>query len=191
MTVLDRARVYRDEIPRIVRLAARVPRSDSVRRIFIHLDRMSEPDVFDEFGGRVVTFFNYFQPALVLVEDGALDAPAALRVGADIVLEHGFSPEALGASFMQLVDRRTIGKRAAEAIVAVKDEIEPARFGAAAPVLSAFVDHVAELLPRLDDLPPLRRSALDYVGLFSRDHARARAAKIRARLRPASWRRPV
>jgi hypothetical protein len=191
MTVLDRARVYRDDIPRIVRLAARVPRSDAVRRIFIHLDRMSEADVFDEFGGRVVAFYNYFQPALVLVEDGALDAPAALRVGADIVLEHGFSPEALGASFQQLVDRRTIGKRAAEAIVAVGPSIEPGRFGAAAPVLRAFVEHVRRLVPRLDPAPPLKRVAIDYVGLFSRDRARARAAKQRARLRPASFRRRV
>ena len=73
MKVLERARVYRDEIPQLVRMASRIPRRDHVRRIFIHLDRMSAPEVFAEFGYRVCPFFNYFQPATVLYQDGAVN----------------------------------------------------------------------------------------------------------------------
>ncbi|MEM6960286.1 MAG: phosphatase domain-containing protein, partial [Myxococcota bacterium] len=100
MAVLRRARVYEDEVPRIVRMASNLPRGDSVRRILIHLDRTSSPEMFAEFGPRVVPFYNYFQAALCLVDDGMLTPDAALRVGVQIVIQHAFTPDALIASFM-------------------------------------------------------------------------------------------
>ena len=178
MAVLERARVDGRDVPEIVRLAARLPRRDATRRIFIHLDRISPPGVFAELGRRVCAFHNYFQPALVLLEDGAIDAAAAWRVGADIVVGHRFNPEALFASFLDMVQRGYVGKRAAEGLLAALDDSAVGSLGRALPQLRSVATQIEERLGDLGD--PLAAGALeaiDYVGLFSREKARARAAR--------------
>jgi hypothetical protein len=180
VAVLERAKVYPEDIPELVDLAMRVPRHDATRQIFIHLERVSPVRVFDDFGRRVCPFYNYFQPALVLLEQGAIDGPQALRVGAEIVIQHGFSPDALIASFMDMVRREHVGPRAAEQVLAAVREADPVRFATATRVLRAFADEIERRLPTLVDPPPILLPTIDYVGLFSRDKARARAAKHRA-----------
>jgi hypothetical protein len=181
MAVLDRARVYPDDIPRLVRLASRVPRRAATRWIFIHLDRVSPAEVFEELGRRVCPFHNYFQPALVLLEDRAIDAPAALRVGADMVIDHAFSPDALTASFLDVAGRGYVGSGAAGAIIdAIDAGGDLSQFGPVASVLAAFA---ADLRRRVVDLAPplaLEDRRIDYVAQLSRDKARARAARKRA-----------
>lgn len=185
MAVLERARVYRDEIPRIVRLASRLPRRDAVRRIFIHLDRMSPPEVFAEFGMRVCPFHNYFQPATVLLQDGLLEPPGVLRVAADLVIRHDFGDAALTASVQDLARRRYVGRAVAQRLVEAAREAEPAEFAAAAPVLRRFAEALERRLGELGEPAPLDQVVIDYVDLFSRDKARARAARRRA-----TWQRP-
>lgn len=183
MAVLRRAKVYEDDVPRLVRLTEQLPRRPTVRRIFIHLDRMSPPDLFDELGRRVCPFYNYFQPAVVLLEDGAIDAAAALRVGAEIVIEHAFPPDALTASFLDVVRRGYAGRPAAQRMLETLESADGAAFAGATPVLRGFAD---ELRARVDDLgpaPALEPLTVDYMRLFSRDKARARSARRRARQR--------
>ena len=180
MAVLERARVYPEDIPQLVRLASRIPRRDAVRRIFIHLDRMSAPEVFAEFGHRVCPFFNYFQPAVVLAGDGGISSVAALRVGADIVRTPAFSPDALTASVFDLVRRRYVGRRVAEGLLEALESVDRPRFGTAAPALEAFGATLARRLPEVGDAAPVDRVAIDYVDLFSRDKERARAGRRRA-----------
>ena len=184
MEVLRRARVYPNDVPQIVRTSTRMPRRDAVRRVFIHLDRMSTPDDFREFGRRVCPFYNYFQPALVLLEDGAVDAGSALRVGAEMVIHHAFSPDALVASFDEMVRRRYVGPRAAARILEAAEVVEPMLYATAADPIRTFVEEVEKRLPTLDPPEPMEVSVIDYVDLFSRDKARARAARRRA-----TWRR--
>lgn len=184
MSVLRRARVYEDDIPTLVRMAGRVPRRDHVRRIFIHLDRVSNPELFAEFGQRVCPFYNYFQPALVLLEQGAIDAVSALRVGAEVVISHAFGPDALAATFMEIARRRYIGPLAATRILEVMDSDEPPPLATASPAIRAFSDTLRLRLPELQPPLPIDLQPIDYVGLFSRDHARSRAARKRAK-----WRR--
>jgi hypothetical protein len=76
-----------------------------VDRILIHLDRQTPPSEFDVYGARLVPFYNYFQAALVLHEDGRLSADAVLRVGTDLVLQHRFDGDALTRSYMELARR--------------------------------------------------------------------------------------
>jgi hypothetical protein len=183
IAVLERARVYPDDIPELIRIAGQIAPHDGTRRIFIHLDRVSPVSVFAEFGSRVCPFYNYFQPALVLVEEGALDADAALRVGAEIVIQHHFSPDALIASFMDMVRRGQVGRTAAERIIQAFDMRDRVRYAGATPALEAFAEDVDRRLSQLEDPPPLERVTVDYVGLFSRDKARARLARHRSRSR--------
>ena len=183
IAVLERARVYPDEIPRLVRLAARVPRHDGTVRVFIHLDRVSPVSVFAEYGTRVCPFYNYFQPALVLVEDGILSPDAALRVGAEITIQHAFSPDALMASFMDLVGRGHVGAKAGGLVAEALSRAPSGSFASAEPVLRAFAADVANRLDTLPEPPQVDQVVIDYVALFSRDKARARAARRRARYR--------
>lgn len=183
MAVLERAKVYPDEIPRLVRLAQRVPRYDATRRIFIHLDRVSPVSVFAEYGTRVCPFYNYFQPSLVLIEEGVLPPEAALRVGAEIVIQHAFSPDALIASFMDLVRRQHVGPKSAAAVIEALDRAKPGSLATAEPVLRAFADDVSARLDGLGAPEPPDQMVIDYVALFSRDKARARDARRRARQR--------
>ena len=125
-------------------------------------------------------FYNYFQPALVLLEDGALDAPAVLRVGADLVVAHTFNPEVLVASFDDLRRRGFLSKRVVDRIAAVAQTIEPARFGQASGPLLALVRAMEAARDDLADEVEVDAVREDYLALFSRDRARANAAKRRA-----------
>ncbi|MDH3199990.1 MAG: hypothetical protein OEM15_03755 [Myxococcales bacterium] len=180
MQVAEAAHVYPDDIPQIVRIAARVPRRDAVRRIFIHLERVSSTVGFNDFGHRVCPFYNYFQPALVLLDDGALDASAVLRVGADLVVAHTFNPEVLGASFDDLRRRGYLSKRVVDRISGSFDTIVPATFGQASGPLRALVRTMEEARPELPEEVEVDGTKEDYLSLFKRDRARARAAKRRA-----------
>ena len=185
LEVLRRANVYSEDVPEFVRLASRIPRHEVVRRIFIHLDRISPAYLFDEFGPRVTAFYNYFQPALVLLEDGATTAEAALRVGAHIVIEQGMNPDALVASYVDLARRGQLGTKAAERIFEVAGKKDLAIQATAGRVLGRFASELERELPKLGARPAPAERPLDFVGLFDRDRERARAAKLRA-----LWRRP-
>ncbi|MCS6799214.1 MAG: hypothetical protein NZ898_11925 [Myxococcota bacterium] len=179
--VLERARVHTAEIPRIERAASRLPRGEAVRRIFIHLDRGSDPSVFAELGPRVCPFWNYFQPAAVLVDEGVLEPQAALRVAADLVLAYGFGADGLLASVADLARRGQLGERATSALAAAQEAARS--FGPAASVIATFQHALGRERhsvppPAPRDVPPI-----DYVGFFSRDRARAREARRRSMLR--------
>jgi hypothetical protein len=180
MKVAEAADVYPEDIPELVRIATRVPRCDTVRRIFIHLERVSSTAGFSDFGRRVCPFYNYFQPALVLLEDGALDAQAVLRVGADLVVAHTFNPEVLVASFDDLRRRGYLSKGVVDRISEVSATIEPSTFGQASSPLQSLVRTMEAARAELPDEVEVDSVKEDYLTLFARDRARAKAAKRRA-----------
>lgn len=186
MAVLRQAGVYEQELPTLVRMMSRVPHRGEVQRIFIHLDRVSPPDQFADYGHRLCPFYNYFQPALVLLEIGALDADAALRVGAEMVVQHSFAADALTASFIDLARRGHVGLRAGERIVQMADRIQPKTYSTAATALRAFADELSGRIADLGDPPAPEPAEVDYPGLFEREQERSRAAKARALLRKTS-----
>ncbi len=184
MGVLDAARVYPEDVPQIVRMAVRLPERDMVKRIFIHLDRVSSTGGFSDYGNRVCPFYNYFQPALVLLEDQALNAEAVFRVGADLLVEHGFNPDVLTASFHDLLGRDYISQRVAQAITEKAEDISAATYGRAAGVLKSFAREVEERWSELPREVHVVVPEIDYVALFPKDRERAHAMKRRA-----NWRR--
>jgi hypothetical protein len=166
--VLERARVHEDDLPTLVRMAQRVPAQDRVRLIFIHLERVSPVSQFQDFGQRVCPFYNYFQPACALVEAGALSGAAALRVGAEIT---------------DLARRGYVGATAAQRLVDASESLGPLHAAVPERALERFVEDLAKRLTDLEHPRTFDALAIDYVGLFSRDKARAGAAKRRARAR--------
>jgi hypothetical protein len=104
--VMRRDRCHPEEIEEAMLAMRRIHRDvPVVDRILIHLDRQTPPGDFAVFGERLVPFYNYFQAALVLHEDGRITADAVLRVGTDLVLQHRFDGDALVRSFLDLARR--------------------------------------------------------------------------------------
>ena len=181
MRVLEIAGVYPDVLPRVVRMAERIPRGGGAIRIFIHLDRVSSPNAFEEYGPRVCPFYNYFQPACVLVDHGVLPPLGALRVAAELVIHHGFTADALVASYMDLVARHHLGRGAADVLVPFVEQVDDSLLASTAPVLRQFGRLLDAECPRaIASPPPPPPREIDWVELFGRDRARARAAKLRS-----------
>lgn len=103
--VMRRDRCHPEEIQQALASARAIDHAKVVDRILIHLDRQTPPSEFDVFGARLVPFYNYFQAALVLHEDGRLAADGVLRVGTDLVLQHRFDGDALVRSYLELARR--------------------------------------------------------------------------------------
>jgi hypothetical protein len=176
--VLQQSAVGEDEAPELVRLAGRMPRRDHCLRIFIHLDRISPLETFEEYGTRVCPFYNYFQPAIVLTDMGAIDAKAALRVAAELVIDQAFSPEALLASFVEVARRGHAGPTAKHALLTALDGVGNTEFATATPALIAFGRELdrTDVRARSGTHVP---DVIDYTSLLARERARARTAKLR------------
>ncbi len=103
--LLARAGCYEEDAQRAVSLAESLPASVAVSRIFIHLDRKSPATRFDRYGPRVVPVFNYFQAALVLLEDGQLTPAQAARVALEMTDRFDYTVDALRNSLQDLLRR--------------------------------------------------------------------------------------
>ena len=181
--VLELARAYDDDAADLLELARKLPKAEVGRRIFIHLERLEPSTVFAQFGARVFAFHNYFQPALVLLQDGLIDAAAVLRVGAELVRGHAFSPDVLGASYGDLARRKVLSEPTGIALREAlrSHEPEPGDVGEALAALAQAAEFYP-LPPTVE--PPSVDQPLDYLALLPSDKARAKKAKTRARARP-------
>ena len=182
--VLELARAYDDDASELLELARSVPKRDVALRIFIHLERLEPSTVFSHFGRRVCAFHNYFQPALVLLEDGLLDPDATLRVGLELVRAHAFSPEALGASYVDLARRKLLSEPTAALLRAAVERITPEN-GEIEEALASLSQALAVAALPKRSVPPGGGAddPLDYLTLLPSDKARALRAKTRARAR--------
>jgi len=181
MRVLESAGAYPDAITRLVRLAEQIARGGRTRRIFIHLDRVSNVDAFTDLGTRVCTFHNYFQPAMVLMRHGALDPLSVVRVGGELLAEHGFTPDALVASLGDLARRGQIGGGDVHQLASYLARTDDSTLGPASRQLRVFAellsaDAVREAPEPPDDVIP----EIDYLAFFAKDRLRAKAVKRRA-----------
>jgi hypothetical protein len=181
--VLELARAYDDDAAEVLELARALPKRDLCRRIFIHLERIEPSAAFAAFGSRVCAFHNYFQPAVVLLEDGLIDADAVVRVGLDLTVGYVFSPEALSASYADLARRRLIGVGTAELLLSAIERASASNMDArdALSGLKATVEGGA--LAKKGISPEAAAEPLDYLAIFPKDRARAHRAKSRARAR--------
>jgi hypothetical protein len=142
---------------------------------------VSPLDSFAPYGRRVCPFYNYFQPALVLLEAGAIDAHAALRVAAELVLDQGFTPDALVASYRELSGRGQLVGVARERLLAALDGISPHALATATPVLRAFGEELSRA--SVPEFEPRPVPVIDYAGLLETERRRAQVAKLRVRSR--------
>jgi hypothetical protein len=176
--VLEAAEVYPDERARILGSWKDLPTADPVRRIFIHLDRLTPPASFTRYGPRVVPIFNYFQAALVLMGDGLLTAPQVLKVAAEMMQAGMHNLFTLSNSLQDLMRRGLQLEQVAQALVeALQGPHQLANALRPVPdIVAAFSRRVASL----GTVPPLpKATAVDYLALI--DDARPRTHKARKR----------
>jgi hypothetical protein len=174
--VLEAGGVYADDAERVRSAWRRIPVADPVRRIFIHLDRLTPPAHFSAYGPRVVPVFNYFQAALVLLADGHLTAPQVIKIAVEMVQTAGHNIITLSNSFQDLL-RRGLPLQAAAAALAQALEGPNAIIQAIRPVpdiLNAFSKRLAALGTPPAPLPV---QAVDYLSLIH--HALPRNHKER------------
>jgi hypothetical protein len=163
--VLHAGHVYDDQIKVCVEALERITPAVAIERILIHLDLQTPPSRFEDFGPRVVPFYNYLQAAFVLAEDGRLDVAAVLRVASEFVLRHRFDADALARSYRDLFRRGHLRGRLVEPLSAAVSA-----FGAAdSPGSIETLERMTELLAEyVREPPPLRERVprtLDYVAL--------------------------
>lgn len=166
--VLSTGRVYEDQIELCLSSLARIERTEAVERILIHLDLQTPPSRFEDFGQRVVPFYNYLQAAFVLAEDGRLDAPAVLRVAAEFVLRHRFDADALARSYRDLFRRHHLGGKLVDPLQsAVRDLKAEGGPGPTEP-LERMAELIAEYVREPAPLREREPSEPDYVDLAAK-----------------------
>jgi hypothetical protein len=175
--VLQAAELYPDDVTRVMKAWDKVPEStEPVRRIFIHLDRLTPPGRFSRYGQRVVPIFNYFQAALVLMAEGHLTAPQVIRVAVEMVQTAGYNLLTLSNSFQDLFRRGLPLAQVAEALTeslsgphALLNAVRPVP-----DILAAFTKRLAALGQPPAPPPP---KDIDFLALL--DDARPRTRKAR------------
>jgi hypothetical protein len=174
--IFEKAQVYPDDRLRVMKALENTQPSDPVRRIFIHLDRLTPPGFFSRYGPRLVPIFNYFQAALVLLADGHLTAPQVLKVAIEMVQTAGYNLLTLSNSFQDLIRR---GFPLQQVAVSLAQALEGP--GAMINALRPVPDIVKAFTKRLASLgttpPPPRPAEVDYLALI--EHAMPRTHKAR------------
>lgn len=172
--VLEHARVYEDDQERVLGALRKIEPADPVRRIFIHLDRLTPPARFARYGPRVIPVFNYFQAALVLMADGVLTAPQVVRVAFEMVQNAGYNLLTLANSFQDMIRRGHPLQQLAQPLAEALQSPHPI-LNAMRPV----PDIVAAFTKRLSVLgatpPPPRPVEINYLAML--DDARPRTEK--------------
>ncbi|NRA36229.1 MAG: hypothetical protein HRU17_23150 [Polyangiaceae bacterium] len=164
--ILSAGQVYRDLKLRTLSAAASVRKSDCVERILIHLDRQTPPSTFQAFGSRVVPFFNYFQAACVLAEDGRLSCPALFDVATVFLVRHGFDHNSLASSYLDLQRRGHTSGQLPEQLNNASTALDQARDPTAADELRQMVALMRESPSAASSR--LTTPAMDYRALARR-----------------------
>jgi hypothetical protein len=165
--VMAAANSYPDVVARVMDLAAKTPAEDPVRRIFIHLERKSDPAFFQRYGARVVPVCNYFQAVLVLIEDGLLPRSSARRLLDVLQASEGVDDAELTEGAHDLVRR---GQLTPATVRGVAESLEDLPF--------------TEALARTPEPgEPAAAVEIDWVAALSEDRARWEEARAKARRR--------
>jgi len=98
-----------------------------------------------------------------------------------LVVAHTFNPEVLVASFDDLRRRGYLSKTVVDRIADVADTIAPSTFGQASGPLRLLAGAMEAARADLPDEVQVDAVTEDYLTLFAKDRARAKAGKRRAR----------
>ncbi len=151
--LLHEARVYQDTADEILTRIRNTALDDTVRRVFINLERHTPTAKFLPFGARLVPIHNYFQAALILFADKILDGHALLRTALSMTRNHRYTPSMLANSFQDLVRRRRLSPQTALDLAQALEDA-PLPDGLSVDLKPhAFIDEFGARLRALDGSP--------------------------------------
>ena len=149
--------------------------------VLIHLDQQTPPSLFQNYGSRVIPFYNYLQASLVLLERGFLDALSTLRIALEFHEIHGFSPDTMARSYLDLV-RRGHGNGAAPRLLETALQSATAELALPAGLSQELRETVREMRGPTAE-PRSRPAQLDYVELASLHRAGKNRRRVGQRFR--------
>ncbi len=114
--ILQRIGVDPELIDEAQVLARKLRPVAAVERIYIHLERLSPPKVFEPFGPRLVPAFDYFQSAACLYQDQHLDVDGVVDVAHSVMLEGQLSARNLANSLADICRRGYLHQRVREVL---------------------------------------------------------------------------
>lgn len=117
--VLKGLHVTKSDLERILSLQERIPAHDPLERVYINLANDTDPDYYTKFGKRFLATFNSFQAALDLFQRERLTDSQIVKVGQDMVINYGFTPEEMCASVDDLVKRGVLTKSTLEKLIPI------------------------------------------------------------------------
>jgi hypothetical protein len=166
--ILDAGHVYSDAVDTCRAALVRLERSSAVERILIHLDLQTPPSRFDDYGPRVVPFYNYLQAAFVLAEDARIDASAVLRVASEFALRHRFDADALARSYLDLMRRGHVRGALLDPLSHAAQELSAGSRLPSAETLRRMVELIADYSKSAAPREERPAPELDYVGLAAK-----------------------
>ncbi|MCA9546606.1 MAG: hypothetical protein KC613_19510, partial [Myxococcales bacterium] len=175
-SVLDLSGVYPDGREAIHSALDRLPQCDPVERVIIHLDRRSPPIRFEAYGPRVVPVYNYFQAALVLFQDGRLEAQGVGRLATALRDRYRFTLPMLLRSFQDTLRRGIVDYDAAARLGRQAESV-----GVSGEIIELFAREAREV----NMVAPPRRAQQvpDYPKLLQREIQRHAIEKARRKSR--------
>jgi hypothetical protein len=181
--IMQASRAYDDQIEHTLALARRIETAPgSVKRILIHLDLRSPPELFSPFGRRLVPIYNYFQAALVLYADGMLTARQVVFVALEMLEKKEYEISTLANSLQNLIMRGRLEREVAERLaLECSEAATEGGFSDRAVDVPPFDDIAWAFATRLRGLgnqPPLESPVdvprIDYVQLADTNEHRRR-----------------
>jgi hypothetical protein len=192
--VLDAAGAYEDQRRRTLELfdelveidgdgEVAAPREEPVRRIVIHLDRRTPTARFDRLGPLVVPVFNYFQAALVLFDDGQLQAADVVGVAHEMLATGDYTLDTLANSLQELLRRGRIDRdRAARLALEAQAVVDTRRaewkvLPPTEEIAWAFAGRVRALGEHAIAKPPPEPGRIDYERIVAEEVEHRRAPR--------------
>jgi hypothetical protein len=172
--ICRRGRVYSDVRDLVLFHAKRVPKVPTVERILIHLEGQSSPLAFDVYGPRLIPFYNYFQAALVVYEDGRISPTGLLRVADEMIVQHHFDGDGLARSYLDLTKRGHLRGLGVDALCRAFEELCVVEVLTGAREVRVFVSRLPELADqaRAVHLPPSSEGP-NYLALVEKHNRRS------------------
>jgi len=138
--LLDALGVHEDEIDQIFKHLEPLPIHDPVERVYINLERKSDPDKFEKYGPKVIPTRNSFQAALHLYSKEKISFQGLIRVGGEMHQRYGVTIQALGNALADLFDRGLLTRREIRSLMPrlIKAQLIPRLAPLSIPSLSIF-----------------------------------------------------
>ena len=161
--VLDLAQIFPDSRAHIYDALDGIETIECVQRIFIHLNRLSPPIQFEDYGRRLVPIYNYLQASIILMLDERLSISSVWSIAEHFSRQHDYSETAHVRSLRDLLRRRLIN-------ISTLKNLQGGQAASKDPGFDTAISRILEThyrdAPIKKDNPSFE---IDYVHLLKRD----------------------